>query len=275
VEAVCHQAAMVGHGVSSADAPDYAYNNDYATAVLLAGMAERGVRRLVLASSMVVYGEGRYECAEHGAVRVGRRGDGEFEHYCPRCGAVLRAGLVSEDAPLEPQSTYAASKLAQELYVSAWARQTGGSAFALRYHNVYGPWMPRNTPYAGVASIFRSALESGQSPKVMEDGGQLRDFVHVRDVALANVLALETQGTSGIMEPLNVCSGQRHTIGELATELAVAASGPAPVIVGGVRPMDVRHVTADSTRARDRIGFRAAIDFSSGIKEFAQAPLRD
>ena len=279
VDAVCHQAAMVGHGVDPSDAPRYARHNDLATAVLLAAMHDHGVGRLVLAGSMVVYGEGRYRCAEHGTVRAAprRREDldaGRFEPPCPRCGAVLRPELVAEDAPTDPRSTYAATKLAQEHLASAWATQTGGAVVALRYHNVYGPRMPRDTPYAGVASIFRSALASGRPPRVLEDGRQRRDFVHVSDVALANVLALHTTLEPGHSEAVNVCSGEPHTVGELAAELAGIAGGPAPEVVGGARPGDVRHIVADPAKARQLLGFHARTSFADGMREFATATLR-
>ncbi len=279
VDAVCHQAAMVGHGVDPSDAPDYASHNDYGTAVLLAAMHRAGRSRLVLAGSMVVYGEGRYSCATHGVVRPGTRrladlDAGRFEPPCPSCGEPLADQLVPEDAPLEPRSTYAATKLAQEHLVAAWARQTGGSAWSLRYHNVYGPRMPRDTPYAGVASIFRSALARGEAPTVLEDGRQRRDFVHVTDVAQANVLALASWPATGVLEPLNVCSGEPHTVGELASTLAAAMDGPAPVVVGGARPGDVRHVVADPARAAARLGFRAAVRFADGVAAFATDELR-
>jgi dTDP-L-rhamnose 4-epimerase len=279
VDVVCHQAAVVGHGLDPSDAPDYALHNDYGTAVLLAAMYRAGTKRLVLASSMVVYGEGRYVCAEHGVVRPGPRlqsdlDSGRYEPPCPRCGAALAPELVGEDAPIDPRSTYAATKAAQEHLASAWARQTGGSVWALRYHNVYGPRMPRDTPYAGVASLFRSALRRGAAPTVLEDGRQRRDFVHVTDVALANALAVETEPTSGALTPANVCSGDPHTVGELATELARACAGPAPKVIGGARPGDVRHVVADPSRARELLGFAARVRFTEGIAEFATAPLR-
>ena len=279
VDAVCHQAAMVGHGVDPADAPGYAAHNDLATAVLLAAMHAAGVRRLVLAGSMVVYGEGRYDCPEHGVVRPGPRAPadldaGRFEPRCPRCGRDLVPGLVGEDAPFDPRSTYAATKAAQEFLVAAWARQTGGTAWALRYHNVYGPRMPRDTPYAGVASIFRSALERGEPPRVLEDGRQRRDFVHVTDVAAANVRALTVDPPDGGLTAVNVCSGEPHTIGDLAGALATAIGGPAPVVVGGARPGDVRHVVADPARARTLLGFRASVGFADGVRAFASDPLR-
>jgi len=280
VDAVCHQAAMVGHGVDPSDAPAYATHNDYATAVLLAAMHAAGIGRLVLAGSMVVYGEGRYDCAEHGTVRPGPRraadiAAGQFEPPCPRCGRPLEPGLVDEDAPLDPRSTYAATKLAQEHLAAAWARQTGGSVWSLRYHNVYGPRMPRDTPYAGVASIFRSALERGEAPRVLEDGRQRRDFVYVTDAAAANALALGAEAVPGVLLPVNVCSGEPHTIGDLAHALSAAVDGPAPVVVGGARPGDVRHVVADPARARELLGFRATVSFSTGVRTFATAPQRD
>jgi dTDP-L-rhamnose 4-epimerase len=280
VDAVCHQAAMVGHGVDPSDAPEYASHNDYGTAVLLAAMHATGVRRLVLAGSMVVYGEGRYECVEHGVVRAGARraedlAAGRFEPPCPVCGAQLADGLVEEDAPLDPRSTYAATKLAQEHLAAAWARQTGGSVWSLRYHNVYGPRMPRDTTYAGVASIFRSALARGEAPRVMEDGRQRRDFVHVTDVARANVLALGADPGDGRLDAVNVCSGDPHTVGELATTLAAAMHGPTPVIIGGARSGDVRHVVASPAKARARLGFHAEVAFPDGVAAFATDPLRD
>jgi dTDP-L-rhamnose 4-epimerase len=279
VDVVCHQAAVVGHGLSPADAPEYTIHNDYGTAVLLAAMHEAGVRRLVLASSMVVYGEGRYECPTHGAARPAprRKSDvdkGEYDPKCPACGAPLTPALVPETAELDPRSTYAATKAAQELLASAWARQTGGDVWALRYHNVYGPRMPRDTPYAGVASLFRSALERGEAPTVLEDGNQRRDFVHVADVATANALAVETEAPEGTLVPLNICSGTPHTVGELARELAKACGGPAPKVVGGARPADVRHVVADPTAAWEKLGFRARTTFEEGVAAFATAPLR-
>ncbi len=279
VDTVCHQAAMVGHGTDPADAPDYAAHNDLGTAVLLAAMYEAGVPRLVLASSMVLYGEGRYDCAEHGGVRPGPRlrpdlEAGRYEPRCPHCQEPLVPGLVGEDASPDPRSTYAATKLAQEHLAAAWARQTGGAVWALRYHNVYGPRMPRDTPYAGVASIFRSALARGEAPRVMEDGRQLRDFVHVTDVAAANVLALASELPAGGVEALNVCSGEPRTVGDLADALTAAMGGPAPVVIGGARPGDVRHVVADPAKAARVLGFRAAVTFADGVRRFATDKLR-
>ncbi|MGX1681754.1 NAD-dependent epimerase/dehydratase family protein [Streptomyces althioticus] len=277
VDAVCHQAAMVGLGTGFADAPEYVSRNDLGTAVLLAATADAGVRRLVLAGSMVVYGEGRYACPEHGVVRPGPRAEedlaaGRFEPPCPVCGAALAPGLVDEDAPADPRNVYATTKLAQEHLAAAWARATGGSAVSLRYHNVYGPGMPRDTPYAGVASFFRSALARGEAPRVFEDGNQRRDFVHVRDVASANVAALEADPPAGALTAYNTGSGTPHTVGEMAQALAEAHGGPYPVVTGDYRLGDVRHITADSTRLRTDLGWKPEVTFEEGMRQFADAP---
>ncbi|HEV3000342.1 MAG TPA: NAD-dependent epimerase/dehydratase family protein [Solirubrobacteraceae bacterium] len=280
VDHVCHQAAMVGVGVDLGDIEAYVSHNDVGTAVLLRTLAARRFAgRLVLASSMVVYGEGRYACARHGVVRPGPRSTaalarGEFEPPCPACGEPLEPRCVPEDAPLDPRNVYAATKAQQEHLAGAFARETGVPVTALRYHNVYGPRMPRDTPYAGVASIFRSALEAGRAPRVFEDGGQTRDFVHVRDVAHANVLALTAD--EPVPGALNVCSGTPRTVGDLARELARAAGpdAPAPVVTGEFRLGDVRHVFACPERARVELGFAARVPFADGVAEFARAALR-
>ena len=181
---------------------------------------------------------------------------------------------MPEDAPLEPRSTYAATKLAQEHLAGAWARQTGGTVWALRYHNVYGPRMPRDTPYAGVASIFRSALAAGRAAPGA--GGR---------PATARLRARHRRGRGEpagaarrrpriALAPVNVCSGEPHTVVDLAHELAAAMGGPAPVVVGGGRPADVRHVVADPARAARLLGFTARAGFAAGVADFATAPLR-
>jgi dTDP-L-rhamnose 4-epimerase len=288
-DAVCHLAAMVGLGIDFDDAPLYAGCNDLGTAVLLAAMARARVSRIVLASSMVVYGEGAYSCTassctEHGLAaappprQAADLDAGLFEPRCERCGAPLSAELVPEEAPLAPRNVYADTKVAQEHLVSSWARATGGHAAALRYHNVYGPGMPRDTPYAGVASFFRSALGAGRAPRVFEDGAQRRDFVHVRDIAAATAAALEAvagpgiPGGPGALRAYNVGSGTPRTVGQLASALADAHGGPDPVVTGEYRLGDVRHITASSERIRRELGWRPAVPFAAGVAEFAAAP---
>jgi dTDP-L-rhamnose 4-epimerase len=280
VDVVCHQAALVGAGVTVADLPEYAAHNDLGTATLLAAMHRAGVTRLVLASSMVVYGEGRYACPEHGAHPAPARDladldAGRFDHYCPRCGGPLGWATIDETAPMDPRSSYAASKVAQEHYARAWARQAGGSVVALRYHNVYGPGMPRDTPYSGVAAMFRSSLEHGEPPRVFEDGAQMRDFVHVSDVARANLLAISavTEAGAGDVAAYNVCSGRPVSILEVASAVA-ASSSLEPVVTGEYRSGDVRHVVASPRRAAQDLGFVSRVGPEEGMRQFATAPLR-
>jgi dTDP-L-rhamnose 4-epimerase len=306
MDAVCHQAAMVGLGVDLSDLPLYSDVNVTGTAVLLEAMGRRGIGQLVFASSMVVYGEGGYDCAAHGRVRPSPRDPadlaaGVFEPRCPACGAALSMTTVTEDAPLDPRNAYAMSKVAQEHLAASWARLTGGTAVGLRYHNVYGPRMPRDTPYSGVAAIFRSRLENGLPPLVFEDGGQRRDFVHVRDVARANLLALEVVSgvaagpapalaagsvsgsapgpasglAGGGLRCCNVASGEPHTVGEMASALAGAFGAISPVVTGDYRLGDVRHIVASPAGAARDLGFRAQIGFAAGMAEFAHAPLRE
>jgi dTDP-L-rhamnose 4-epimerase len=281
IDAVSHQAAMVGLGIDFDDVTDYVHHNDFGTATLLRALHRVRFRgRMTLASSMVVYGEGRYRCSEHGEVGAPPRtaealAAGNYEPVCPKCSSPLVARPVPETAPVDPRNVYAATKLQQEYLCRTYAREREGvSVTALRYHNVYGPRMPRDTPYAGVASIFRSAIENGQSPKVFEDGGQRRDFVHVRDVARANLCALTVD--ESFDGPINVASGDPHTVLDMANAIADTLAGDAlrPEVVGGYRLGDVRHVFASPRLAKERLGFRASIGFEDGMRDFARAPLR-
>lgn len=278
VDVVCHQAAKVGLGVDLADAPDYAATNVLGTAELIAAMGRAGVRSLVLASSMVVYGEGAYRNGTGQRRRPAPRSiadldAGRFEARDTETGMPLTPDLVMEDDALDPRNVYATTKLAQEQLAAAWARTEGGRVAALRYHNVYGPGMPRDTPYAGVAALFRSALERGEAPRVFEDGGQRRDFVHVADVASADLAAIDWVRTQapGTVRAFNIGSGLVTTVGEVAMRLSLAMGGPAPVITGEYRLGDVRHITASSARAVAELEWSPAVALATGLREFATA----
>ena len=281
VDTVCHQAAKVGLGVDFGDVTGYVAGNDTATAVLLEALWRNGFAgRLVLASSMVVYGEGLARCAVHGLVKPASRRDadlgaGLYEPCCPTSACSQRVVWVpvEEAVPADPRNVYAATKLHQEHLCGLWGRSAGATVVALRYHNVYGPRMPRDTPYAGVASLFRSALAAGRPALVFEDGGQTRDFVHVRDVARANALALTADVPSGAY---NVASGTPHTVLDMAEALtgAFGEGAPRPEVQGGWRPGDVRHIVASPRRAAEELGFIAEIGFEAGMAEFAHAPQR-
>ena len=271
VDAVSHQASKVGLEQSFADARDYVAHNDAGTAALLEALAEsRFAGRLVLASSMVVYGEGAFECLHHGAVTppARRRQDlaaGRFDPPCPVCGSDLAPRPVTEDATIDPRNVYAATKVHQEHLCSVFADTCAGEFVSLRYHNVYGPRMPRSSAYAGVASIFCSALLSGRAPQVTEDGRQLRDFVHVSDVARANLAALTAPGE--IVGAFNIASGQPRSVGDLAGALAAAVgvNAPAPEVTGSYRLGDVRHIFASPERAQRVLGWRAEVSLEQGV----------
>ncbi|MEX2553698.1 MAG: NAD-dependent epimerase/dehydratase family protein [Actinomycetota bacterium] len=277
VDAVSHQAAVVGLGTGFGDVTEYVSVNAQGTANLLRALWEIGFAgRFVLASSMVVYGEGGYVCREHSVVTPAPRLDedldaGFFNCRCPACGLELEPRGVPEDAPLNPRSVYAATKLHQEHLVEAFAESSGATVASLRYHNVYGPRMPFDTPYAGVASIFRSSLEQGEAPQVFEDGDQIRDFVHVYDVARANLKALDGTATGAF----NICSGAPRRLREMAMVLWQAYSGaPQPRITGHHRSTDARHVFARPERAASELDFRAEISFENGMQDFVNTSLR-
>jgi dTDP-L-rhamnose 4-epimerase len=270
VDAVIHLAAKVGLEQAATDVDDYVRVNDVGVGTVLRAAAEAGVSRLVLASSMVVYGEGRYACPEHGVVAPGPRRlpdleEGRFEPPCPHCGHSLTPELVPESAALDPRSVYAATKVHLEHLASVWAARTGATVAALRYHNVYGAGMPRDTPYAGVTSLFRSALARGEAPRVFEDGRQRRNFVHVDDVADATVAALTAHLPAGLT-PVNVGSATVTTVGQMAAALAEQLGGPAPVVTGEFRVGDVRHVTADCSAAARLLGWTPRVELAEGLR---------
>jgi dTDP-L-rhamnose 4-epimerase len=233
--------------------------------------------RIVLASSMVVYGEGAYRCGIHGSVRpLPRTKDqlerGRFEPGCPVCGADLQPQPITEELAVDPRSLYAATKLHQEHLCTIYGRTHSAPVAFLRYHNVYGPRMPRDTPYAGVASIFLSALRAGRRPRIFEDGNQMRDFIHVRDIARANVLALTRR------EPptgaFNISTGHPRSVSDLAVALAASIGESAlPDISGEFRLADVRHVFASPARARRELGFVAEVELDEGMRMLAASSM--
>ena len=275
---------MVGAGVTVADLPSYASHNDLGTAVLLAAMHEAGVDRLVVASSMVVYGEGRYSCAEHGEQAPGPRAldaldAGDFENHCTDCGRPLDWETRRRGRPARPAQQLRREQGRDRALRVGVGPPGPGAAVALRYHNVYGPRMPRDTPYSGVAAMFRSAARARDPPNVFEDGGQMRDFVHVADVARANVLA--HRGRSLRRPPsrsraYNVCSGEPIPIraGRRAGGARAPAATSGPEFSGRYRLGDVRHIVASPERARAELGSRRAVPPEQGLPEFATAPLR-
>ncbi len=215
VEVVFHEAAEVGVGQSMYEVTRYVGGNTYATAVLLEVLAneKHSVKRLMVASSMSIYGEGAYLCPQHGQIHPWLRPDEqlsrkEWEMRCPLCGQMSAPLGTPEDKPLFPTSIYAVSKMDQELMCLAIGRAYHIPTVALRYFNVYGPRQALSNPYTGVAAIFSGRLLNGRPPVIFEDGLQSRDFIHVTDIARANVLAMEH--TEVAYEVLQYRHGARH-----------------------------------------------------------------
>ena len=274
--AVVHLAAKVGLGVDIDDMDDYVRTNDLGTAIVLRAAATAGVRRIVYASSMVVYGEGAYECRRDGPIAPPPRtpedmSGGRFDPPCPACGDDLVPGLVTESAPLDPRNTYAATKVHGEQLAGSWARETNASVAALRFHNVYGRGLPVDTPYAGVAALFRSRLMNGEAPLVYEDGQQRRNFVHVDDVAEAVVAATMADLPLGGCTAMNIGTAVIHTVGRMAELMSAAVGGPPPVTTGQYRLGDVRHITADSSKAARVLGWSSRIRLEDGIADIVHA----
>lgn len=263
IDTVCHLAAVT----SGPESAVFAANNDLGTAVLLDVMGRAKIRHLVLASSVVVYGEGRYRGMNSGPFYPGlrRRADldrGMFDHLAPRTGELLTWEPVTEDAPLRPRGFYGASKLAQENYALAWGLATGAAVTALRYHNGYG-----EGARTGFIGNFLTALDQGRPPLVGEDGGQVRDVVHVDDIVAATVAAVDRRPPGFV--PLNIASGHPVTMWEVASIMAKARGGPAPVVTGRYHLGDARHLAADPERARRTLGFTARISPTQGLAELA------
>jgi dTDP-L-rhamnose 4-epimerase len=277
VEYVFHQAGMVGNGQSMYQLYRYVDVNAGGTAVLLEEVLRRRdrVRRVVAASSMVVYGEGRYRCGEHGELNPGLRDEADlrarhWEPRCPRCGAEMAPVATDEETPLRPTSAYAISKRDCEELVLVAGRAHRVETVALRYLNVYGPRQALSNPYTGVAAIFATRILSGRRPLVFEDGRQRRDLTHVSDIVRANLLAMHAPAAAG--QAINVGTGSSITVAELASRLA-RSLGRADLVAdisGRYRAGDVRHCWADLRRARRLLGYEPAADRDTALVELAQ-----
>jgi dTDP-L-rhamnose 4-epimerase len=273
IDAVYHEAAEVGVGQSMYEIARYAEANMLGTAVLLQALiAHRGrVRKLVVASSMSIYGEGRYECRRCGEMQPGVRPveqlqDRRWELECPRCASVLAPLPTDETKALNPTSVYAISKQNQEQMSLVVGRAHGIPTVALRYFNAYGPRQALSNPYTGVCAIFSARLRNRHPPVIFEDGAQTRDFVHVRDLVQANLLALGTDRAD--YQAVNVGTGVATSVRGVARILAEGLDRPDEAeIVGRFREGDVRHCVADVSRARSLLGYEARVSLKEGMKD--------
>lgn len=273
IEIVFHEAAEVGVGQSMYEIQRYVRANDLGTAVLLEAILARQpqIKKLVVASSMSIYGEGAYTCANCGPVAPQLRSSRQllerhWEVECPKCGRDLLPAPTTEEKPLFPTSVYAVTKQDQEQFCLAVGRSYGIPAVALRYFNVYGTRQALSNPYTGVCAIFSARLLNGNRPMIFEDGEQTRDFVHVSDIVQANLLALETDRAN--YEAINVGTGVPTSITTVSRLLARGLDlDLEPEIVAKYREGDIRHCVADISKARSLLGYEPKVSLERGIPE--------
>lgn len=276
VERVVHLAAAVGVGQSMYEIARYTERNTMQTAVFLERLvAQRPLpERLVVASSMSIYGEGEYECSEHGRMAPPPRPEEQllarsWELVCPRCGGELAPVGTRETKPLIPTSIYAITKRDHEELCLVTGAAYGIPSVALRFFNVYGPGQALSNPYTGVAAIFASRLLNGRPPVIFEDGEQSRDFIHVSDIVRAIMLALESDPATG--HAINLGTGRPSTVAQIAKALSAGLEVDIePVRSGQYRAGDIRHCVADVERARELLGFEAATTLEQGMRELLE-----
>lgn len=276
VDAIYHLAAAVGVGQSMYEIADYTATNIQGTANLLQAILDTRStpEKIVVASSMSIYGEGRYLCQTCGPVAPAARSisqlrDKAWEPFCPSCHDRLTPAPTSEDKPLQCTSIYAQNKKAQEEMVLIFGKTYGIPSVAFRYFNIYGPRQALSNPYTGVAAIFASRLLNGKPPMVFEDGLQMRDFVNVSDIAQANILALNSSAGDGM--PLNVGSGEPVNIAQVAREIArMLGTDIQPTIAGAYRAGDIRHCYADLSRISSALGYTPQVSFREGVAELVE-----
>ncbi len=274
IEVVYHEAAEVGVGQSMYEIVRYVKANDLGTAVLLEEMIKRQkqFKKLVVASSMSIYGEGAYRCGKcdlkiNPFLRSAEQMQAhDWEFKCETCGELLETIGTPEDKPLFPTSVYAVSKQDQEQYCLAVGRAYKMPTVAFRYFNVYGPRQALSNPYTGICAIFSARLLNDQSPTVFEDGEQTRDFVNVKDIVRANLLAIETSG--GDYQSFNIGTGRATSVKGIAHLLAKGLGKDIESeIVGKYREGDIRHCVADISKARKMLGYEPSVTLEDGLAE--------
>jgi dTDP-L-rhamnose 4-epimerase len=273
IDVVFHEAAEVGVGQSMYEIQRYVRANDLGTAVLLEAILARQtqIKKLVVASSMSIYGEGAYTCPHCGPVAPQLRSSQQllerrWEVECPKCGRDLSPAPTTEEKPLFPTSVYAVTKQDQEQFCLAVGRSYGIPAVALRYFNVYGTRQALSNPYTGVCAIFSARLLNGNRPLIFEDGEQTRDFVHVSDIVQANLLALETDRAD--YQAINVGTGVPTSIRTVSRLLARGLDlDLEPEIVSKYREGDIRHCVADISKAKSLLAYEPKVSLERGIPE--------
>jgi dTDP-L-rhamnose 4-epimerase len=274
-DVVLHLAAETGTGQSMYEIAKYQDVNIGGTAVivdlLINGKANR-VRKMIIASSRAIYGEGKYRCADHGVVYPGPREldrlrNGQYELCCPICKVACVPEATSEDSPIRPLSFYGLTKQVQEEMVFMLARARGFAAYALRYQNVYGPGQSLRNPYTGILAIFSNLALANASIQIFEDGEESRDLVFVDDAIEATWRCIAA--SSNAVESFNVGTGERTSVLQVAKEIVEILGSSAKISITGVfRQGDVRHNFADLTKIRQTLGFTPQTHFQEGLRRF-------
>ncbi len=272
-DVIYHLAAAVGVGQSMYEISHYMGVNTQGTANLLQVLLDTKIpiEKLIVASSMSIYGEGLYTCEQCGAMAPPVRDtkqllSKQWETLCPTCGSALSPLPTDESKPLQASSIYALSKKDQEEMVLLFGRTYGLPTVAMRYFNIYGPRQALSNPYTGVAAIFASRLLNQRAPMIFEDGRQMRDFVSVHDITAANILAMENDKANGMA--LNIGSGEPVTIQQVAEVLSTSLGTQIPAeITGKYRAGDIRHCYADISAAEKYLGYTPRVRFADGVRE--------
>jgi dTDP-L-rhamnose 4-epimerase len=276
VRRVFHEAAEVGVGQSMYEITRYMDANTMGTSQLWQELVtgKHAVEKLVVASSMSIYGEGQYRCGAHGTVYPALRPEAQlkrraWEMRCPRCRQPVAWQRTAEEKPLAPTSVYAISKRDQEELCLSLGRAYRLPTVALRYFNVYGPRQSLSNPYTGVAAIFSSRLRSGKSPVIFEDGQQSRDFIHVSDIVRANLLVMRRREAD--YEAYNVGTGRATSVLRVAQLLGqYLESTVEPSVTGKFRAGDIRHCIADPAKIRRQLGFEPRVAFERGLSDLVR-----
>lgn len=274
-EVVVHLAAETGTGQSMYEVQQYTEVNINGTAIFLDYLVNRehSVRKVIIASSRAIYGEGKYNCEQHGIIYPNERKEndllkGEFEPKCPVCNTDLMVLLTDENSKIHPSSVYGITKQNQEQMVLNVCQSINIPAVAFRYQNVYGPGQSLKNPYTGILSIFSTQIKNGNDLNIFEDGLESRDFVFIDDVVNATILGIEKEEAN--FEVFNVGSGKGTSVLEVAESLKKYYQSDINIkISGNFRLGDIRHNVADLSKIENKLGFYPKVDFQSGIRQFA------
>ena len=273
-DAVIHLASETGTGQSMYEISRYNDVNILGTSHLLDFLAnnKNSLKKLIIASSRSIYGEGKYKCENHGIVYPNERAvsnmmKGKFDLFCDVCGGELDLMPTDENSKIHPSSIYGITKQQQEQMILLMGKSLGIPAVALRYQNVYGPGQSLSNPYTGILSIFSTRMSNGNDIDIYEDGEESRDFVFIDDVVEATILALEKEEANH--QIFNVGSGEATTVIQVANSLKSLYNSNANISIGGsFRSGDIRHNYADLNKIKNLLGFTAKFDFQTGISRF-------